>query len=237
MSSSLVASYFASVEKRKREEKLDATSSFLVQPSRLFIIAASFLKQLRMELSDSTANNLIIQNLAYSVCNLHMLIKQTTSSHQFWSNLRSSDHVAFLEGFELLGSKKSKNTFLLCTADAAGFDLNRSEELTSLLVSSLLKKMGKIAMRMEDTHVSTIPLVQSFFIVHTVPVISNTYKTVFFLCSQMKIVFSCFSLISSRLGAEVSLTYAVHLLDPLYKVAEDFAGKVISGMIFVFVLS
>jgi hypothetical protein len=53
----------------------------------------------------------------------------------------------------------------------------------------------------------------------------------------MKIVFSCFSLISSRLGAEVSLTYTVHLLDPLYKVAEDFAGKVISGMIFVSVLS
>ncbi|KAM0879606.1 hypothetical protein ACQ4PT_034126 [Festuca glaucescens] len=196
MSSSLVASYFASVEKRKREEKLDATSSFLVQPSRLFIIAASFLKQLRMELSDTTANNLIVQNLAYSICNLHMLIKQTTSSHQFWSSLGSSDHVAFLEGFELLGSKKAKNTFLLCTADAAGFDLNSSEELTSLLVSSLLKKMGKIAMQMEDTH--------------------------------MKIVFSCFSLISSRLGAEVSLTYAVHLLDPLYKVAEDFAGKVIS---------
>uniref|UniRef100_A0ACD5UJH9 Uncharacterized protein n=1 Tax=Avena sativa TaxID=4498 RepID=A0ACD5UJH9_AVESA len=199
MSSSLVASYFASVEKRKREEKLDVTSSFLVQPSRLFLIAASFLKQLRKELSDTTANNLIVQNLAYSVCNLHMLIKQTTSSHQFWSSLGSSDHVAFLEGFELLGSKKAKNTFLLCTAsstDAAGSDLDSSEELTSFLVSSLLKKMGKIAMQMEDTH--------------------------------MKIVFSCFSLISSRLGAEVSLTYSVHLLAPLYKVAEDFAGKVIS---------
>jgi U3 small nucleolar RNA-associated protein 20 len=165
MSSSLVASYFASVEKRKREEKLDATSSFLVQPSRLFLIAASFLKQLRTELNDTTANNLIIQNLAYSVCNLHMLIKQTTSSHEFWSSLGSSDHVAFLEGFELLGSKKAKNTFLLCTAEA-GSDLDSSQELTSFLVSSLLKKMGKIAMQMEDTHVRIIPFLKSQKIVH-----------------------------------------------------------------------
>ena len=165
MSSSLVASYFASVEKRKREEKLDATPSFLVQPSRLFLIAASFLKQLRTELSDTTANNLIVQNLAYSICNLHKSIKQTTSTHQFWSSLGSSDHAAFLEGFELLGSRKTKNTFLLCTAsstDAAG----------SLLVSSLLKKMGKIAMQMEDTHVSTIPLPKSLSIVNIMPAIS-----------------------------------------------------------------
>lgn len=198
MSSSLVASYFTSVEKRKRE-KLDATSSFLVQPSRLFLIAASFLKQLRTELSDTTANNLIMQNLAYSICNLHLLVKQIASPHQFWSSLGSSDHGAFLEGFELLGSTKAKNTFLLCTASsacAAGSDVDSSEELMSLLVSSLLKRMGKIAMQMEDTH--------------------------------MKIIFSCFSMISSALGAEVSVTYSVHFLAPLYKVAEGFAGKVIS---------
>lgn len=54
---------------------------------------------------------------------------------------------------------------------------------------------------------------------------------------QMKIVFNCFSMISSAVGAEVSLTYAVHLLDPLYKVSEGFAGKVISGMIFVSIVS
>uniref|UniRef100_A0A0A9GAD1 Uncharacterized protein n=1 Tax=Arundo donax TaxID=35708 RepID=A0A0A9GAD1_ARUDO len=114
-SSSLVASYFATVEKRKHE-KLDVTSCLLVQPSRLFIIAVSFLKQLRMELSDTTANNLIVQNLAYSICNLHMLVRRSTSSHRFWSGVSSSDHGAFLEGFELLGSTKAKNTFLLSTS-------------------------------------------------------------------------------------------------------------------------
>lgn len=199
ISSSLVASYFATVEKRKREQKLDTTLWLLVQPSRLFIIAVSFLKQLRTELSDTTANNLIVQNLAYSVCNLHMFIRQSTSTHQFWSCISSSDYGAFLEGFELLGSTKAKNMFLLCTStssDVSGSSLDNSEEPTSLLVASILKRMAKIAMQMQDT--------------------------------QMKIVFNCFSMISSALGSNESLIYADHLLTPLYKVSEGFSGKVIS---------
>lgn len=198
ISSSLVASYFATAEKRKHEQKLDAPSWLLVQPSRLFIIAVSLLKQLRSELSDTTANNLIVQNLAYSVCNLHMLIRQSTSTHQFWSSI-SSDRGAFLEGFELLGSRKAKNIFLLCTStssDVSGSSLDTNEEPTSLLVSSILKKMGRIAMQMQDT--------------------------------QIKNVFNCFNMISSALGPDESLTYADHLLAPLYKVSEGFAGKVVS---------
>ncbi|XP_039847986.1 small subunit processome component 20 homolog isoform X2 [Panicum virgatum] len=199
ISSSLVASYFATVEKRKREQKLVATSWLLVQPSRLFIIAVSFLKQLRTELSDTAANNLIVQNLAYSVCNLHTSIRQSTSTHQFWSSISSSDHSALLEGFELLGSTKAKNVFLLCTStatDVSVSSLDSSEEPKSLLVSSILKSMGKIAMQMQDT--------------------------------QTKIVFNCFRMISSALGSEESLTYADHLLAPLYKVSEGLAGKVVS---------
>jgi U3 small nucleolar RNA-associated protein 20 len=199
ISSSLVASYFSFVEKSKREKKFDGKSSLLIQPSMLFLIAVSLMKQLRAELSDTTANNLIVQNLSYSVCNLHTLVKQTTSPHQFWSSLSSSDHSAFLEGFELFGSTKAKNAFLICTSastDVNGSNLDGGEELTSLLVSSLLKRMGKIAMQMQDT--------------------------------QMKIVFNCFSMISSALGAEVSLSYANLFLGPLYKVCEGFAGKVIS---------
>lgn len=159
ISSSLVASYFSFVEKSKREKKFDGKSSLLIQPSMLFLIAVSLMKQLRAELSDTTANNLIVQNLSYSVCNLHTLVKQTTSPHQFWSSLSSSDHSAFLEGFELFGSTKAKNAFLLCTSastDVNGSNLDGGEELTSLLVSSLLKRMGKIAMQMQDTQVSSI---------------------------------------------------------------------------------
>uniref|UniRef100_A0A0E0C3W3 HTH arsR-type domain-containing protein n=1 Tax=Oryza meridionalis TaxID=40149 RepID=A0A0E0C3W3_9ORYZ len=108
--------YFKQNMESKREKKFDGKSSLLIQPSMLFLIAVSLLKQLRAELSDTTANNLI--------------------------------------------------------------------------------RMGKIAMQMQDT--------------------------------QMKIVFNCFSMISSALGAEVSLSYANLFLGPLYKVCEGFAGKVIS---------
>lgn len=160
MSSSLVASYFATAEKKKRQEKMDASWG-LIQPSRLFLIAVSFLKQLGTELSDTAANNLIVQNLAYAVCNLHMLIRRSTSSRQFWSSISSSNNGAFLEGFELLGSTKAKNAFLLCTStscDVAGSSFDSSEEPTSLLVSSILKRMGKIATQMQDTQVSAILL-------------------------------------------------------------------------------
>ena len=177
ISSSVVASYFATVEKRKREQKLVAISWLLVQPSRLFIIAVSFLKQLRTELSDTTANNLIVQNLAYSVCNLHMSIRQSTSTHQFWSSISSSDHGAFLEGFELLGSTKAKNMFRLCTSTATDVSipsLDSSEEPKSLLVSSILKSMGKIAMQMQDTQVSSIPSGQLF------PLYVSQYVVTFF---------------------------------------------------------
>jgi U3 small nucleolar RNA-associated protein 20 len=182
ISSSLVASYFATAEKRKHEQKLGAPSWLLVQPSRLFIIAVSLLKQLRSELSDTTANNLIVQNLAYSVCNLHMLIRQSTSTHQFWSSI-SSDRGAFLEGFELLGSRKAKNIFLLCTStssDVSGSSLDTNEEPTSLLVSSILKKMGRIAMQMQDTQVSSITSAKSFPCMFLRMVACNSYVLLIF---------------------------------------------------------
>ena len=93
-----------------------------------------------------------------------MSIRQSTSTHQFWSSISSSDHGAFLEGFELLGSTKAKNMFRLCTSTATDVSipsLDSSEEPTSLLVSSILKRMGKIAMQMQDTQVSFIPSYKS----------------------------------------------------------------------------
>lgn len=40
-----------------------------------------------------------------------------------------------------------------------------------------------------------------------------------------------------RLGKEESLSYAQHILFPLYKVCEGFAGKVVSGKFISFQLS
>lgn len=54
---------------------------------------------------------------------------------------------------------------------------------------------------------------------------------------QMEIVFKSFGTMTMRLGKEESLAYAQHILFPLYKVCEGFAGKVITGKFFSFRLS
>lgn len=48
-------------------------------------------------------------------------------------------------------------------------------------------------------------------------------------CMQMRIAFNSFKMISLQTGSEGSRSYAIHMLVPLYKVCEGFAGKVISG--------
>lgn len=45
----------------------------------------------------------------------------------------------------------------------------------------------------------------------------------------MKIVFDSFSKISSEISKDNCLHYASQMLQPLYKVSEGFAGKVIPG--------
>jgi U3 small nucleolar RNA-associated protein 20 len=45
----------------------------------------------------------------------------------------------------------------------------------------------------------------------------------------MEIIFKSFGIMTVRLGKEESLSYAQHILFPLYKVCEGFAGKVVSG--------
>ncbi|XP_073005480.1 uncharacterized protein [Typha latifolia] len=210
ISSRLVALYFTGVSEARRSdnEKLRIDSFSLVDPSRLFVIAVSFMNQLKRDLSDDAANNLIVQNLVFSVCGLHSFCKQRQISalDQFWSTLSSAEQGCYIESFELLGSRKAKNKFLLSTTSRSVSSVQKdqpnydtSEDLQSLLVAPLLKRMGKIAMDMEDV--------------------------------QMKIIFSCFRLISSQIGSGGSLAYAVHLLLPLYKVCEGFAGKVISDEI------
>nr|CAD1819808.1 unnamed protein product [Ananas comosus var. bracteatus] len=210
ISSRLVALYFAAVSEagRTNNETIKSGALFLVNPSRLFLLAVSFVSQLRTELSDEAANNLIAQNIVFSICGLHSFAKQRKLSalHQFWSTLSSDEQGLYLKGFELLASRKAQDQFLLCTTTTSvslvGEDQiihEAREDLKSLLVAPLLKKMGKIAMQMED--------------------------------AQMKIVFNCFKMISLQLGSGDSLAYAPQMLFPLYKVCEGFAGKIVGDEI------
>ncbi|KAJ8506605.1 hypothetical protein OPV22_007491 [Ensete ventricosum] len=208
ISSRLVASYFIAVTEASKtdNQKLKFGGYFLVNPSRLFAVAVSCLNQLKTSLIDDTMSNLITQNLVFSVCGLHSRLINSLVPHDYWSTLDSSEKGVYLEAFEFLGSKKAKSAFLLSTTIRSNFsgtsdeaDEDNGEDVRSLLVVPLIKKMGRIAMHMEDV--------------------------------QMRIAFNSFKMISLQTGSEGSRAYAIHMLVPLYKVCEAFAGKVISDEI------
>ncbi|CAL9093376.1 unnamed protein product [Musa textilis] len=208
ISSRLVASYFIAVTEASKtdSQQLKSGGYFLVNPCRLFAVAVSCLNQLKASLIDDTMSNLITQNLVFSVCGLHSRLINSLVPHDYWSTLDSSEKGVYLEAFEFLGSKRAKSSFLLSTTVRSNFsgtsdeaDEDTGEDVRSLLVVPLIKRMGKIALHMEDV--------------------------------QMRIAFNSFKMISLQTGSEGSRAYAIHMLVPLYKVCEGFAGKVISGEI------
>lgn len=161
-SNRLVALYFAAVSGRTDVEKLNIGALFLVNPCKLFAVAASLLNQLKVQLDDDAASNLITQNLVFSICGLHSSAKQINSStlHEFWCTLDSCEQGSYLEAFELLGSRRIKNAFLLSTSNtgqsSGGKELadeDDAKNFQSFLILSLLKRMGKIAMQKEDIQV------------------------------------------------------------------------------------
>ncbi|XP_020586518.1 small subunit processome component 20 homolog [Phalaenopsis equestris] len=209
ISSRLVALYFnaAAEASRADSEKMNQNNLFLINPTRLFAISASTLKQLEVQVIGDSSGNIITQNLAFSICSLHSFAKRKspTGLHAFWSMLDAGEKSLYLEAFDLLGSRKAKRSFLLYTSvtDESSVEKDRTtsdnEDLQSLLIKPILKRLGKIAMERENF--------------------------------QMKIVFNCIRTISSQIGEEGSRDYAIHLLLPLYKACEGFAGKVIEDEI------
>ncbi|KAF8392350.1 hypothetical protein HHK36_022692 [Tetracentron sinense] len=200
ISSRLVASYFATATEASRtnHEKVNLGMFLLMKPSRLFAIAVSFCCQLKAQLTDDAASNLITQNLVFAICGVHSFMRQRRfmDLHEFWSMLEQHEQGHFLKAFQLLGSRKGRNIFAALTSVVKDQnDQESSEDLQSLFISPLLKRMGKVAFQMADI--------------------------------QMKVVFNCFRIISSQIGQEDCQQYAIHMLLPLYKVCEGFAGKVI----------
>ncbi|XP_043711476.1 U3 small nucleolar RNA-associated protein 20-like [Telopea speciosissima] len=197
ISSRLVALYFAAASEASRanKEKSKQQNLLLMKPSTLFGIAVSLCCQLEARLIDDSANNILTQNLVFTICGMHSLVGQRDCMdlQSFWSSLQQTEQ----DHFHLLGSRKGRDMFVSLTSTTKHQgDQDSIENLQSLLVSPLLKRMGKIALQMEDI--------------------------------QMKIVFNAFRMISSQIGQEGSQHYAFHLLLPLYKVCEAFAGKVIT---------
>ncbi|XP_068649715.1 uncharacterized protein [Aristolochia californica] len=194
-----VAMYFAEVSKAisLNHENLNVETIYLMEPSKLFSIAVSFCCQLKFQLTEEMTANLITQNLAFAFCGIHsfLLRRNGTTPLDFWSTLGPFERDRFLKAFESLGSRRGKDTFFLSVSGDQNAQ-DSSEDLQSLLARPMLKKMGKVALQMEDI--------------------------------QMKVVFNCFRIISLQIGPEGCNVYAMQLLQPIYKVCEGFAGKVIS---------
>ncbi|KAG0488446.1 hypothetical protein HPP92_007018 [Vanilla planifolia] len=207
ISSRLVALYFAAVsESRADSEKINQTTLYLINPSKLFSIAVSFLTQLETQEMDDSIGKIIAQNIVFSICGLHSFAKQEyyTSFRKIWSMFDVSEQNSYLEAFDLLGSRGAKRTFVLSTSVTSQFltkeedtsALESIDNLQSLLVVPLLRKLGKIAVERDE--------------------------------SQMKIVFNCLRMISSQIGTQGISDYSVYILLPLYKVCEGYAGKLVS---------
>lgn len=157
VSSRLVALYFVAVTETSRESHQKSIQThFLMRPSRLFMIAVSLCCQLKTKLVDDTASNLITENLAFCISGLHSLVGQLEGGQpqKFWSTLEQNEQGCFLKALELLGTKKGQSMFLSLTSGVhGGNDEGHAKDIQFLLVSNLLRKMGKIAFQNEAVQV------------------------------------------------------------------------------------
>lgn len=157
VSSRLVAFYFSTItEASGKNQEKPIQSYFLMRPSRLFMIAVSFCCQLKAKISNDAASNLIEQNLVFTICGVHSLMGQLECGEpqKFWSVLELNEKGYFLKALKLLHSGKGRGMFLSFTSGE--FDKKDNacpKDIRHLLVSNLLKKMGKIALQMEDVQV------------------------------------------------------------------------------------
>ncbi|KAL3360047.1 hypothetical protein AABB24_016514 [Solanum stoloniferum] len=204
ISNRLVACYFATVTEACKENlELPQETYFLMRPSRLFFVATSLCCQLKVLQTDDAASDLITQNLVFSICSLHSFLGKNECKDKFWSTIEHDEQGLLLKAFQQLDSRKGKNIYLSLVSDLSD---QEDEGQRYLVISYLLKTMGKISLHVEDM--------------------------------QMRIIFNCFKSVSPKLIDQSRLlspegevdcqSFAYHILLPLYKVCEGFAGKVIS---------
>ncbi|KAF2288910.1 hypothetical protein GH714_022732 [Hevea brasiliensis] len=200
ISSRLVAIYYATVTKASKESHEKALGTFfLMRPHRLFMIAVSLCCQLKTQVIDNAVENLITQNLVFTISAIHSLMGKVESvdPSTFWSTLEQHEQGQFLKAFQLLDARKGKDIFLKVISGVHDQDYgDRCENLQYLLLSNLIKKMGKIALQKEAI--------------------------------QMKIIFNTFGKISLQIEQDKLQKHAFDMLLPLYKVCEGFAGKVVT---------
>nr|GMC62847.1 small subunit processome component 20 homolog [Ipomoea batatas] len=199
----LIDLYFARVTKACNENQALLWSFFLMEPSRLFQIAVSLICQLNVQLVKDADEALITQNLVFAICGIQALLVHGSGHSAFGPEEQSR----FLKAFNLLDPKKGRSIF---TAFSSYYSAQGNEQQTehqgSMIVSCLLKRMGKIPIQMEALQTR---------------IVFNCFKSM-----SIKLLDQ-----SSALSSEDEVdcqSYAYQILLPLYKVCEGQAGKVIS---------
>ncbi|XP_061369187.1 uncharacterized protein LOC133312060 isoform X1 [Gastrolobium bilobum] len=151
----LVELYFSHVTDASRENHNSSLRSyFIMSPSRLFLIATSLCCQLKMPLVDDADSNLMTQNIVFAICGVHSLMGHIAciDPPAFWSTLEQHEKDRFLKAFDLLDSRKGRNMFMSPSLTPSVYEDNNQLNVYNtqyVLVSLLLRKMGKIALQMD----------------------------------------------------------------------------------------
>ncbi|RDY00034.1 Small subunit processome component 20-like protein, partial [Mucuna pruriens] len=151
----LIALYFAHVTDVSRENHGSSLSSyFIMSPSRLFLIATSLCCQLKMPHIDDADSSLMTQNIIFAICGVHSLMGQNAciDPPAFWSTLEQLEKDRFFKAFDLLDSRKGRSMFMSSSISSSIYEDNNQlnvDNAQHVLVSLLLRKMGKIALQMD----------------------------------------------------------------------------------------
>ncbi|XP_076896866.1 uncharacterized protein LOC143550000 [Bidens hawaiensis] len=180
--------------------------SFLMRPSRLFFVAASFCSQLTASLTGDESKRLI-ENIVFTILRLHSMLGQQNESQVFWSTLEQKDEEILLRGFVILDSRKGRSMFASLASGLNGHtDIESCEKHRSLLISSLIKTMGKIALDVED----------------------DQMEVVFNILKEISPEILDKNEVMEKDDQKDGQTLVYHILLPLYKICEGFTGKVLS---------
>ncbi|CAN7082081.1 unnamed protein product [Brassica oleracea var. botrytis] len=155
--------YFKALARRKRaESQIVVSDSLLENPSSLFSVAVSLCSQLK-ELPTTGDDNedLLIENIVFAVSSLHSLIGHSVqaSDDGFWLSLGEDEQVVFLKAFEVLDSGKGRSTFLSLTSGKRtdnGEEEDAASGVRNVLIGSLLKRLGKVALDTESVQMKIV---------------------------------------------------------------------------------
>ena len=112
----------------------------------------------KAQLPDKGARGHVKRNLAYAICGIQSLLHQTDHKdpRTFWSSLDPCEQGCFLKACRLLGAKEGRSIEASFTYGLDKFDQQDENDVTCILVSGLLKVVGKAAFQTEDIQVSEL---------------------------------------------------------------------------------